>query len=187
MQADIRKRLSPNEHSLEFEVKQVAIAFGLFSLVSSTLASCAAPPQTTQSSNNRDTKVSSVAVTLRDLGNPFFVQVGKGAQAEAKKLGGGNARTTIVSSGDDLNQQFNQIENFIASKVSMIILNAADSKGIAPAVEKAKQAGIPIIAVDTAAEGGVDATVTSNNLQAGEDELSIHSRSLEGSRQCCDY
>lgn len=102
-------------------MKQVAIAFGLFSLVSSALASCAAPPQNTQSSNNRDTNVSSVAVTLRDLGNPFFVQVGKGAQAEAKKLGGGNARTTIVSSGDDLNQQFNQIENFIASKVSMII------------------------------------------------------------------
>jgi hypothetical protein len=64
LQADIRKRLSPNEHSLEFEVKQVAIAFGLFSLVSSTLASCAAPPQNTQSSNNRDTKLSSVAVTV---------------------------------------------------------------------------------------------------------------------------
>jgi ribose transport system substrate-binding protein len=65
-------------------------------------------------------------------------------------------RTTLVSSGDDLNQQFNQIENFIASNVGMIVLNAADTKGIAPAVEKAKQAGIPIIAVDTAAEGGVD-------------------------------
>jgi ribose transport system substrate-binding protein len=77
-------------------------------------------------------------------------------------------RTTLVSSGDDLNQQFNQIENFIASNVGMIVLNAADTKGIAPAVEKAKQAGIPIIAVDTAAEGGVDATVTSNNVQAGE-------------------
>ncbi|MFB2917202.1 MULTISPECIES: ABC transporter substrate-binding protein [Aerosakkonema] len=149
-------------------MKRVAIAVGLFSLVSSAIASCATNPQNTQTSNRRNAELSSVAVTVRDLGNPFFVQIGEGAEAAAKKIGGQNIRTTLVSSGDDLNQQFNQIENFIASNVSFIILNAADSKGIAPAVEKAKQAGIPIVAVDTAAEGGVDATVTSNNVQAGE-------------------
>ncbi|MDF0554386.1 ABC transporter substrate-binding protein [Kamptonema sp. UHCC 0994] len=153
---------------MEFEVKQVAITFSLFSLVSCTLVSCTTDTPNTQSGKQESSELSSVAVAVRDLGNPFFVQVGKGAEAEAKKLGGQNIRTTLVSSGDDLNQQFNQIENFIASKVSIIILNAADSKGIAPAVEKAKQAGIPIVAVDTAADGGVDATVTSNNIQAGE-------------------
>jgi ABC-type sugar transport system substrate-binding protein len=46
-------------------------------------------------------------------------------EAQAKKLGNGDVKTTLVSSGDDLNQQFNQIENFIASDVSMIVLNAA--------------------------------------------------------------
>lgn len=149
-------------------MKQLAIALGFFSGVSITLMSCSREPPNPQSSTESSSELSSVAVAVRDLGNPFFVQVGKGAEAEAKKLGGPGIRTTLVSSGDDLNQQFNQIENFIASKVSMIILNAADSKGIAPAVEKAKQAGIPIVAVDTAADGGVDATVTSNNVQAGE-------------------
>jgi predicted ABC-type sugar transport system permease subunit len=63
-------------------------------------------------------------------------------EAQAKKLGNGDVKTTLVSSGDDLNQQFNQIENFIASDVSMIVLNAADSKGIFAAVEKAKQGGL---------------------------------------------
>lgn len=168
-QRHIYERLSPNEPSLEFEVKRVTIALSLFSLLSSTLASCTAASQNAQNSTKpSNSELSSVAVAVRDLGNPFFVQVGKGAEAEAKKIGGANVRTTLVSSGDDLNQQFNQIENFIASNVGMIVLNAADTKGIAPAVEKAKQAGIPIIAVDTAAEGGVDATVTSNNVQAGE-------------------
>lgn len=149
-------------------MKRIAIAIGLFSLVSSTLASCANNPQNPSSSDPGNAKLTSVAVTVRDLGNPFFVQIGEGAEATAKKIGGQNVKTTLVSSGDDLNQQFNQIENFIASNVSLIVLNAADSKGIFAAVEKAKQAGIPIVAVDTAAEGGVDATVTSNNLQAGE-------------------
>nr|WP_199299799.1 ABC transporter substrate-binding protein [Coleofasciculus sp. FACHB-64] len=153
---------------MEFKVKRVAIALSLFSLASSALVSCTSAPQNTQNSQQNSSELSSVAVTVRDLGNPFFVQVGKGAEAAAKRIGGADVSTTLVSSGDDLNQQFNQIENFIASDVSMIILNAADSKGIFAAVEKAKQAGIPIIAVDTAAEGGVDATVTSNNVQAGE-------------------
>ncbi len=101
------------------------------------------------------------------FGNPFFVQIGRGAEAAAKGMTGSNVRTTVVSSGYDLNQQFNQIENFIGSNTSLILLNAADSKGIAPAVAKAKQAGITIVAVDVGAEGGVAATVTSNNLQAG--------------------
>jgi ribose transport system substrate-binding protein len=48
-----------------------------------------------------------------------------------------------------------------------IILNAADSKSIAPAVRKAKQAGVIVIAMDVSAEGGVDATVMSNNVEAG--------------------
>lgn len=74
---------------------------------------------------------------------------------------------TLVSSGYDLGQQVAQIDNFIAAKVDMIILNAADSKGIGPAVKRAKEAGIVVVAVDVAAEGA-DATITSDNTRAGE-------------------
>ena len=74
---------------------------------------------------------------------------------------------TSVSSGYDLGQQVAQIDNFIAAKTDMIILNAADSKGIGPAVKRARDAGIVVVAVDVAADGA-DATVTSNNYQAGE-------------------
>jgi ribose transport system substrate-binding protein len=45
----------------------------------------------------------------------------------------------VVSSKYDLNTQVGQIENFIANKVDMIVLNAADSKGVGPAVKKAKR------------------------------------------------
>ena len=67
-----------------------------------------------------------------------------------------------------LNNQTNQIDNLISAGVDMIILGAADSKGIAPAVKRAKEAGIVVIAVDVSAEGGVDATVMSDNKQAGQ-------------------
>ena len=67
-----------------------------------------------------------------------------------------------------LTNQTNQMDNFIASGANLILLNAADSKGIAPAVMRAKAAGVTVVAVDVGAEGGVDATVTSNNKQAGQ-------------------
>lgn len=151
-------------------LKRSGVAFGVLAFVGGTLLGCSRTPQTDNNTaeDNSSTKLKSVAVTVGDLSNPFFVLMGRGAEAEARKLGGENVRTTVVSSGYDLNQQFNQIENFIASNTSLIILNAGDSKGIAPAVEKAKQAGIVVIAVDTGAGGGVDATITSNNVQAGQ-------------------
>ena len=109
----------------------------------------------------------SIGVTVGDLANPFFVQITKGAELEARKLAGDNVKVTLVSRGYDLGQQVAQIDNFIAAKVDMIILNAADSKGIGPAVKRAKDAGIVVVAVDVAAERA-DATITSDNTQAGE-------------------
>ncbi|MEH1767946.1 ABC transporter substrate-binding protein [Nostoc sp.] len=113
-------------------------------------------------------KLKSVAFTVGDLSNPFFVLMGQATEAEAKKIGGKDVNVTVVSSAYDLNQQSNQIENFTASNTDIIIVNAADKSGIKPAIEKAKQAGRIVIAVDTGAEGGVDATITTNNVQAGE-------------------
>ncbi len=158
-------------------MNRIAIMAGVLGFVSGTLVACSPASQNNRAAlganqgnqnTNQNTKLKSVAVTVGDLSNPFFVLMGQGAEAEAQKIGGEDVRVTLVSSGYDLNQQFNQIENFIAANTDLIILNAGDSKGIAPAVEQAKQAGIAVIAVDTGAEGGVDATITSNNLQAGQ-------------------
>ena len=110
----------------------------------------------------------SIGLTVGDLGNPFFVQIAKGAEAKARQLGGSGVKFSAVSSNYDLNLQTNQIEDFIAAKVDLIVLGAADSKGIAPAVRKARAANITVVAVDVAAEGGVNATVMSDNRQAGE-------------------
>lgn len=107
-----------------------------------------------------------VAATFGDLGNPFFYTMGKGIEDAAKKIDS-NAKVSVVSSGYDLNTQVGQMETFISAGVDIIVINAADTKGIAPAVRKAKAAGIIVVAADVNADGGVDATVTSNNFQAG--------------------
>jgi ribose transport system substrate-binding protein len=127
-------------------------------------------------------KLSSLALTVGDLGNPFFVQIAHGAEARAKHIND-KVKFTALSSNYEVNNQTQQIDNFISSNVNLILLGAADSKGIAPAVIRAKQAGITVVAVDVGAEGGVDATVTSNNKQAGTKDGAYVAERLKGKGQ----
>ena len=107
----------------------------------------------------------SVGVTLGSLGNPYFVALTKGVAAEAKSINP-NVRVVSASADYDLNKQFTQIDNFIASGVNVIILNAVDPNAILPAIKRAQKAGIVVVAADVAANGA-DATVETDNVQAG--------------------
>jgi len=110
--------------------------------------------------------IKSIGITVGSLGNPFFVTIAKGAEAKAKALNP-DVKVLAVSADYDLNKQFTQIDNFIASGVDMILLNAADARAIEPAVKKAQKAGIVVVGVDVAA-AGADAVVQTDNVQAGE-------------------
>jgi len=114
-----------------------------------------------------DQPLKAVGVTMGNMGNPFFVTLAKGAEEKARELGGDKVKVTVDSADDDLGKQTNQIDNFIAAQVDLILLNPVHPEGIMPAVMRAKEANIPVIAVDAAAEG-VNAMITSNNVQAGE-------------------
>jgi ribose transport system substrate-binding protein len=109
--------------------------------------------------------LNSIGITLGTLGNPFFVALSQGAEAKAKEINP-NVTVNTASADYDLNKQFTQIDNFIASGVDMILLNAADAQAIAPAVKRAQAAGVVVVAVDVAA-AGADATIQTNNTQAG--------------------
>lgn len=111
----------------------------------------------------------SVGLPVADLSNPFFVQIAHGVEAQAKQYNPKVKITELSSGAYDVNNQTNQMDNLISAGVDLIILGAADSKGIGPAVMRAKAAGIVVIAVDVGAAGGVDATVMSDNKQAGQE------------------
>jgi ribose transport system substrate-binding protein len=129
-----------------------------------------------------DKELKSVGLTVGDLGNPFFVQIAHGAAAQARTYNP-DVKFTSLSSNYDLKNQIGQMNSFISSGVDLIVLGAADSRGIAPAVKRAKAAGIIVVAVDVGAEGGVDATVMSDNKQAGEEAGQYISDKLKGKGQ----
>ncbi|HEV2557885.1 MAG TPA: ABC transporter substrate-binding protein [Microvirga sp.] len=111
-------------------------------------------------------ELKSIGISLGSMGNPFFVALARGAEAEAKKANP-NVKVTAVGFDYDLNKQFTQIDNFIAAGVDMILLNPGDPNALEPAIKKAQAAGILVVAVDTAAKGA-DLTVTTDNVQAGQ-------------------
>ena len=55
-------------------------------------------------------ELKSIGISLGSMGNPFFVALARGAEAEAKKINP-NAKVTAVGYDYDLNKQFTQIDN----------------------------------------------------------------------------
>lgn len=142
-----------------------ALALAATSVLCSGAAAQTAPaPASASAAVQRPLK--KVGVTLGSLGNPYFVALAHGAEAAARKINP-DAKVTVLSADYDLNKQFSHIDSFIVSKVDLILINAADARAIEPAVRKARKAGIVVVAVDVAA-AGADATVQTDNTQAGE-------------------
>ncbi|GGW62694.1 sugar ABC transporter substrate-binding protein [Streptomyces griseoloalbus] len=65
-------------------------------------------------------------------------------------------------------KQSEQFGKLVADGVDVILVNAVDAKAIAPDVEKAKDADIPVIAYDRLAEGPIDAYVSHDNEHVGQ-------------------
>jgi ribose transport system substrate-binding protein len=108
-----------------------------------------------------------IGVTVTDLGNPFFVRIARSVESAARRIAGPEVKVFVVSSAYDLKRQIEQIDSFIQKKVELIVLIAADPVAIEPAVRRAQAEGIYVVAVDVRA-AGADATITTNNVQAGE-------------------
>ncbi|MGV9641861.1 sugar ABC transporter substrate-binding protein [Streptomyces sp. NPDC004822] len=74
----------------------------------------------------------------------------------------------------DAKKQEQQLQQLVDDGVDVILLDAVDAHAIAGGVQKAKDAGIPVIAYDRLAEGPIDAYVSFDNELVGE----VQGRSL---------
>lgn len=61
---------------------------------------------------------------------------------------------TCVEANNDQQKQLDQIDNFIMQKMDLIVVVACDYAGVTPGVQAANDAGIPIITLAIASEGG---------------------------------
>jgi fructose transport system substrate-binding protein len=109
-----------------------------------------------------------VALITKDATNPFFVKMRAGATAQAKKLGA-ELRYAAGKSSSDNAGQITAIENMVTAGVKGILITVADGKAQVPAIQKARRAGVLVIALDTPTvpRNATDALFATNNFNAG--------------------
>lgn len=116
-----------------------------------------------------------IALVVKTLNNPFFIDMQKGAEEAAQRLG----VILVVQAADreiDVERQMQIIENLIERKVAALCITPSGSREIVPVIVKANKAGIPVLIVDTRADekalvaaGGKIATfIGSDNYDGGK-------------------
>ncbi|HJZ72769.1 MAG TPA: sugar ABC transporter substrate-binding protein [Vicinamibacterales bacterium] len=115
-----------------------------------------------------------VALVLKTLNHPFFVDMRRGAQEAADRLG----VTLQVQAAEreiDVEKQMQIVENLIQTGIQALAITPSGSREIVSALVKARDARVPIIVVDTrldpkaAADAGVrgETFVGSDNYEGG--------------------
>ncbi len=128
-----------------------------------------------------------VALVLKTLNNPFFIELADGAREAADSLG----IELLVQAPDreiDVEKQMQIVENLLQTDVDVLALVPSGSREIVPAVVKANQAGIPVVVVDTrvdagalaAAGGRVNTFIGSDNVDGGRIAGQFVARALNG-------
>ena len=100
--------------------------------------------------------------------NPFFVKMKEGA-AEAAKAKGAKLLTGAGKADGDNAGQVTAMENMIAAGAKTILITPSDSKAIIPAIKKARDKGVMVIALDSPTDPveATDALFATDNYKAG--------------------
>jgi ribose transport system substrate-binding protein len=138
---------------MEWDMKSMIKGLGVVALVVAAIGAIPA-------------KAATVALVTINQQALFFNQINDGAQQAADKAG---AKLVIFNANNVAAAQNSAIEDYIAQKVDGIVLVAIDVNGVKPAVTAAKNAGIPVVAIDARIPDGDNAAfIGVDNRGAGE-------------------
>jgi fructose transport system substrate-binding protein len=100
--------------------------------------------------------------------NPFFVKMKEGA-SEAAKAKGARLMSAAGKFDGDNASQVTAIENMVSGGARAILITPSDTKAIVPAIRKARDAGVLVIALDTPTDpqSATDALFATDNFKAG--------------------
>ena len=100
--------------------------------------------------------------------NPFFVKMKEGA-AEAAKAKGAKLLSGAGKADGDNAGQVTAMENMMAAGAKTILITPSDSKAIIPAIKKAREKGVMVIALDSPTDpaDATDALFATDNYKAG--------------------
>ena len=85
-----------------------------------------------------------VGVSLPEAQNPFYVAM---ARAIGQQFRDRQIDVNLLSANADVNEQINNINDLVVTKVDALLVSPLNTEGPAPAVQKARAAGIPVFMV----------------------------------------
>lgn len=107
-----------------------------------------------------------LGLAVSTLNNPFFVDLKDGAEAMAEEMG---VEILTVDAQNDAASQLSSVEDLLIKQIDVLIVNPVDGNAVVSAITAANDAGVPVITVDRAAEGGeVQSHIASDNVAGGE-------------------
>jgi D-xylose transport system substrate-binding protein len=109
-----------------------------------------------------------VGVSWNNYQQPRWAKADEPAMKKAIEAGGGTYIRTDAQDKEDV--QLTDIDSLISQGAKVLIVLAKDGKAILPAIEKAKQAGIPVISYDRLIEDESAFYVTFDNKGVGKAE-----------------
>ncbi|MBO3750502.1 substrate-binding domain-containing protein [Streptosporangiaceae bacterium NEAU-GS5] len=139
-------------------------------VILSVLATACGSNSTSSTGSTGSTGDASVSVSLitKNSTNPFFVTMQEGAKKAAETEG---VKLTIAAGKEDGDEagQVQAIEDAIARGDKGILITP-NGPGVNPAIKKARDAGLYVIALDTPPDPAdtVDITFATDNFKAGE-------------------
>lgn len=152
---------------------RLVVFIAVFALVAAACGGDDEPATTTAGDGATTTAASGdgviVGLITKNETNPFFVKMREGAQAKAAELG--VELRAFAGTGDEDNaSQVDAIEDLIAVGAAGFMITPADTVAIVPTIERAREAGLVVIALDTPLDpiDAADATFATDNFRAGE-------------------
>lgn len=103
---------------------------------------------TCQRDQQKSAEGPTIALVLKTLNHPFFIDVQRGAEEAADSLSV-NLMIQAAEREVDVEKQMQIIENLIQRQVDAICVAPSGSRELAPVILKANEAGIPIVTLDT--------------------------------------
>lgn len=149
-------------------MKRIAMLFmSLFLMAGLILTGCGTSNQAaTSTDKSTASKTLKIGVSVATSQEAVYKFMEKAMRDNEKKDG---VEVLWVSANNDANKQVADVENLISQKIDVLILHSVNTGTAKNIVKKAKDANIPVVAMDRLPdEAKVDAYVTADSFKVGQ-------------------
>lgn len=143
-----------------------AVAFGFAAVLFNGCSESSKPTAGDNKSESKD-RVYTIGMSQCNLGEPWRVQMNEDIKHAAARHA--NLKVVFKDAQNDTLKQRSHVEEFVSSKVDLLIISPKEAQPLTEPVAKAMEAGVPVIVLDRALLGDkFTCFIGANNKKIGK-------------------